>query len=71
MAKVLSSVISGLTQSAVVFVIAILLGLDLSHITILGVIGTFVALFLMLLGLSSLFVMLGLSVRKAGKAKWR
>ncbi|HKM77391.1 MAG TPA: ABC transporter permease [Candidatus Bathyarchaeia archaeon] len=51
-------VIRGLTQSAVVFVIAILLGLDLSHITILGVIGTFVALFFMLLGLSSLFVML-------------
>ncbi len=60
MAKVLSSVIRGLTQSAVVFVIAILLGLDLSHITILGVIGTFVALFLMLLGLSSLFVMLAI-----------
>ncbi len=60
MAKVLSSVIRGLTQSAVVFVIAILLGLDLSHITILGVIGTFVALFLMLVGLSSLFVMLAI-----------
>jgi ABC-2 type transport system permease protein len=60
MAKVLSSVIRGLTQSAVVFVIAILLGLDLSHITLLGVIGTFVALFLMLLGLSSLFVMLAI-----------
>jgi len=60
MAKVLSSVIRGLTQSAVVFVIAILLGLDLSHVTILGVIGTFVALFLMLLGLSSLFVMLAI-----------
>ncbi|HYW01290.1 MAG TPA: ABC transporter permease [Candidatus Acidoferrum sp.] len=60
MAKVLSSVIRGLTQSAVVFVIAILLGLDLSHITILGVIGTFLALFLMLLGLSSLFVMLAI-----------
>ncbi|HXY82534.1 MAG TPA: ABC transporter permease [Candidatus Saccharimonadales bacterium] len=60
MAKVLSSVIRGLTQSAVVFVIAILLGLDLTHITVLGVIGTFVALFLMLLGLSSLFVMLAI-----------
>jgi ABC-2 type transport system permease protein len=60
MAKVLSSVIRGLTQSAVVFVIAVLLGLDLSHITILGGIGTFVALFLMLLGLASLFVMLAI-----------
>jgi ABC-2 type transport system permease protein len=60
MAKVLSSVIRGLTQSAVVFVIAILLGLDLTHITVIGVIGTFVALFLMLLGLSSLFVMLAI-----------
>jgi ABC-2 type transport system permease protein len=60
MAKVLSSVIRGLTQSAVVFVISILLGLDLSHLTILGVVGTFIALFLMLLGLSSLFVMLAI-----------
>ena len=60
MAKVLSSVIRGLSQSAVVFVLAVLLGLDLSHITILGVLGTFTALFLMMVGLSSLFVMLAI-----------
>jgi len=60
MAKVFSSVIRGLTQSAVVFVIAILLGLDLSHVTVVAVLGTFFALFLMLLGLSSLFVTLAI-----------
>jgi ABC-2 type transport system permease protein len=60
MAKVLSSVIRGLSQSAVVFVLAVILGLDLSHVTALGVLGTFTALFLMMVGLSSLFVMLAI-----------
>lgn len=58
MAKVLSSIIRGLAQSAIVFLIAVLLGLDLSHVTLLGILGTFAALSLMMLGLSSLFVML-------------
>ena len=60
MAKVLSSIIRGLTQTAIVFILAVILGLDLSHITILGVLGTFAAIFLMMLGLSSVFVMLGI-----------
>ena len=60
MAKVLSSIIRGLVQSAIVFLIAVLLGLDLSHVTFLGLLGTFSALFLMMLGLSSLFIMLAI-----------
>ena len=60
MAKVFSSVIRGLAQAAIVFLIAVLLGLDLSHLTLLGVLGTFAALFLMVVGLSSLFIMLAL-----------
>jgi len=60
MAKVLSSIIRGLSQAAIVFMLAILLGLDLSHLTILGILGTFAALFVMMLGLSSIFVMLAI-----------
>jgi ABC-2 type transport system permease protein len=60
MAKVLSSIIRGLSQAAIVFLLAILLGLDLSHLTILGILGTFAALFVMMLGLSSIFVMLAI-----------
>lgn len=60
MAKVLSSIIRGLAQSAIVFLIAVLLGLDLSHVRPLGLLGTFAALSLMMLGLSSLFVMLAI-----------
>jgi ABC-2 type transport system permease protein len=60
MAKVFSSIIRGLAQSLIVLMIAILLGMDLSHVTILGVLGTFFGLFLMMLGLSSVFVMLAL-----------
>jgi ABC-2 type transport system permease protein len=60
MAKVLSSTIRALLQSAIVLVIAVLLGMDVSKFTVLGVAGTFVALFLMVFGLSSIFVMLAL-----------
>ena len=56
--KVLASIIRGLTQAAIVLVIALLLGLDASHFTILGVLGAFAGLFLMVMGFSSLFVML-------------
>ena len=59
-AKVLQSVARSLIQSAVVLGIAIALGMDTSQITILGVLGSFVLLFLMAMGLSSLFVMLAL-----------
>lgn len=60
MAKVLSSVLRSLAQAAVVLVIAVLLGMQLSHITAIGLVGTFGALFLMSFGLSSLFVLLAL-----------
>ncbi|MDG6996985.1 MAG: ABC transporter permease [Nitrososphaerota archaeon] len=56
--KVLSSILRGLTQAAIVLLIAVLLGLDVSHFTVLGLLGTFAGLFLMVMGFSSLFVML-------------
>jgi ABC-2 type transport system permease protein len=59
-AKVLQSVARSLIQSAIVLGIAVALGMDTSQITILGVLGSFVFLFLMAMGLSSLFVMLAL-----------
>lgn len=58
LAKMFSSVVRGLIQAMIVFLISILLGLDISHVTILGIVGTFSSLFLMLLGFSSLFVTL-------------
>jgi len=59
-AKVLQSVARSLIQSAIVLGIAVALGMDTSQITILGVLGSFAFLFLMAMGLSSLFVMLAL-----------
>jgi len=56
--KVFSSILRGLTQAATVLVIAILLGLDVSHITVVAILGTFSGIFLMVMGFSSLFVML-------------
>ncbi|MHB1907534.1 MAG: ABC transporter permease [Nitrososphaerales archaeon] len=58
--KVLQSVIRSLIQAAIVLVIAIALGMDTSHLTVLTIAGAFVILFLMSFGLSSLFVMLAL-----------
>lgn len=58
MAKVFASVVRGLTQAAIVLLIAILFGLSVSHITIAGVFGAFAGIFLMIMGFSSLFVML-------------
>ena len=58
MGKVFSSVLRALTQAAIVLLIAILFGLDTSHITAVGVLGTFAGIFLMVIGFSSLFVML-------------
>ncbi len=60
MAKVFSSTIRGLIQSAIVLVLAVLLGMNVSKMSPLGIAGTFTALFLMVLGLSSVFVMLAL-----------
>ena len=58
--KVLQSVIRSLIQAAIVLVIAILFGMDTSHLSVLTVAGSFSILFLMSFGLSSLFVMLAL-----------
>ncbi len=60
MAKVLSSVLRSLVQAGIVLLIAVILGMQLSNVTAIGLAGTFAALFLMSLGLSSLFVMLAL-----------
>jgi ABC-2 type transport system permease protein len=56
--KVLSSILRGLVQAAIVLVIAVLLGLDASNASVAGVLGTFTGIFLMVMGFSSLFVML-------------
>lgn len=60
MGKVFSSVLRSLAQAAVVLVIAVPLGMNLSHLTIIGIAGTFAALFLMTMGFSALFIMLAL-----------
>ena len=60
MSKVLNAVVRSLIQASIVLMVAILLGMDVSNLTIAGILGTFFALFLMVLGFSSLFVMLAL-----------
>jgi len=59
-AKVLQSVGRALTQAAIVLIIAVVLGMDTSHFTALGIFGAFSIMFLMAFGLSSLYVMLAL-----------
>ena len=58
MSKVFATVVRGLTQAAIVLLIAILLGLSVGHITLFGILGAFAGIFLMIMGFSSLFVML-------------
>jgi ABC-2 type transport system permease protein len=58
--KILQSTVRSLIQAAIVLVIAVALGMDTAHFTVLSVGGSFVMLFLMSFGLSSLFVMLAL-----------
>jgi ABC-2 type transport system permease protein len=58
--KILQSVIRSLIQAAIVLVIAIILGMDTSHMNVVTIAGAFTILFLMSFGLSSLFVMLAL-----------
>ncbi len=60
MAKVLQSVIRSLILAAIVLVIGVVLGMDTSQMSVIGVLGAFSAMFLMAFGLSSLFVMLAL-----------
>ena len=59
-AKVLQSVVRSLIQAAIVLVIAVALGMDTANFTLVTISGSFVMLFLMSFGLSSLFVMLAL-----------
>lgn len=58
--KVLSSVIRSLIQAGIVLVIAILFGMNVSNLSVLGILGTFTGLFLLSFGFSSIFVMLAL-----------
>ncbi|MGQ9782143.1 MAG: ABC transporter permease [Nitrososphaeria archaeon] len=60
MSKVLNAIVRSLIQAFIVLMIAVFLGMDVSNITLLGIIGTFFALFLMVLGFSSFFVMIAL-----------
>lgn len=58
--KILQSTVRSLIQAAIVLVIAIVLGMDTANLSALTIGGSFVMLFLMSFGLSSLFVMLAL-----------
>jgi ABC-2 type transport system permease protein len=60
MGKVFSSVLRSLAQALIVLLIAVPLGMDVGSITVGGIAGTFVAMFLMTLGFSALFIMLAL-----------
>jgi len=60
MGKVFSSVVRSLIQASIVLVLAVLLGMDTGSITAAGVAGTFLALFLLTIGLSTFFLMLAL-----------
>ena len=61
MGKVLSSVIKALVQAVIVLLIAVLLGLEFSpQFSVLSLAVTFFALFLLAMGLSSLFIMLAI-----------
>jgi ABC-2 type transport system permease protein len=58
--KVLQSGIRSLIQSFMVLIIAVALGMDTAHFSVLGLVGAFTLLFLMGFALSSLFVTLAL-----------
>jgi len=60
MGKVFSAVVRSLIQAAIVLVLAVLLGMDTGSVTAIGVLGTFFALFLLTIGLSTFFLMLAL-----------
>jgi len=60
LSKVFNAVIRAIVQATIVLIIAVFLGLDISQVTFFSILGTYAALFLMVLGFSSLFVMLAL-----------
>lgn len=60
MSKVFQSVGRCLTQAGIVLIIAVILGTDTGYFSVVGILGTFVVVFLMAMGLSAIFVMLAL-----------
>ena len=60
MGKVFQSIGRSLIQSVMILLIAIALGLDTSHLTVLGIAGAFTVVFFMAMGLSALYTMLAL-----------
>jgi len=58
--KIAQSTVRSLIQAAIVLGIAVVLGMDTANFSLLSIGGSFVILFLMSFGLSSLFVMLAL-----------
>ena len=60
MGKILQSVGRSIIQAIAVLLIGIVLGMETSNFTVLGIAGTFVVIFLVAMGLSGLFVMLSL-----------
>ncbi|MCL5009674.1 MAG: ABC transporter permease [Candidatus Parvarchaeota archaeon] len=58
--KILNGVIRSLVQAIIVLVIAVLLGMSLTHVSATSILITFGALFLLGFGMSSLFVLLAL-----------
>jgi ABC-2 type transport system permease protein len=58
--KVLSGVVKSLVQAAILLVMGILLGMQVSHLSPLGLAETFLALSLLAIGLSSIFMMAAL-----------
>ncbi|MEM3510521.1 MAG: ABC transporter permease [Nitrososphaerales archaeon] len=60
MAKVISTVVRALAQAAIVLLLAIILGMDASHITPIRLLGAFSALLLLIIGFASLFVTLAI-----------
>jgi ABC-2 type transport system permease protein len=58
--RVLSGVVKSLVQAAILLVVAVLLGMQLSNFSLVGLVETFFALTLLAIGLSSIFLMFAL-----------
>jgi ABC-2 type transport system permease protein len=60
MAKIFQSIGRSLIQSVIILLIAIALGLDTSHLSVIGIAGAFTVVFFMAMGLSALYTTLAL-----------
>jgi ABC-2 type transport system permease protein len=60
LAKIFQSIGRSMVQSVMILIIAILLGLDTAHLSILGIGGAFAVVFFMGMGLSALYTLLAL-----------